>query len=181
MNRPRAALTALCVAFLFAACDDAPSPDALLAYIEQQAPSASFRRDSHLRLGRFTLALARGVARLVEPGDRETHLVLSNVRRVEISTWEVDGLPPLDGLRIPPRLEKRLEDAGWVAMLQARDEESRTWVYYREDSGGTIRNLYVVELDAVELTVIDLAGSLDRVVAELVADDPDGFVADLGA
>ena len=66
-------------------------------------------------------------------------------------------------------------------MVKAHEEDSRTWIFLREDGAGTIRNLYLVELDSAELTVIDLAGRLDRVLAEFVAADPDGFLSDLGS
>jgi hypothetical protein len=157
-----------------------PSAETVRAHIERQAPGARFRRDSRIRLGRLTLGLARGVLRLVEPGDRDAHRVLSSVDRLEVATYEVESLPPLGGLEIPPRLATLLARGGWVPMVKTRDEDGRTWVYYREDDRGSIRNLYIVELDSVELTIIDLAGNLDRIVAEMVADDPDAFLADLG-
>jgi Domain of unknown function (DUF4252) len=171
----------LTVALSSVACaGEPPSAETVRWHIERQLPGVRFHRDTHLRLGRFTMALARGVVRLVEPGDRETHRILSHVRRVDVATYEVEGVPALDGLRLPPRLEKDLASGGWVPMVRTREEDSRTWIYYRENGSGSIRNLYIVELDSDEMTIIDLAGSLDRMAAELVADDPNGFVAGLG-
>jgi hypothetical protein len=161
--------------------EEAPSAAAVRAHIEREVPGARLRRDSNIRLGRFTLAVAKGVMRLVEPGDRETRRALSHIHRVHVTTYEVLSLPDIDGLELPVSFERGLARQGWIPMLQEREEDSRTWVFLRQDEAGTIRNLYLVELDNAELTVIDLAGRLDRVMAEFVADDPDGFLSDLGS
>lgn len=158
----------------------APSAETVRLHIEREVPGAAFRRDSHIRFGRFTFGLVKGVLRMTAFEDRETRRVLSHVKKIDIASYEVLSLPELDDLRLPRRFERNLAKLGWYPMLRERDQDSRTWIFYRQGDGDTITNLYIVSLDAAELTVIDLAGRLDRLTAELVADDPDGFVASLG-
>ena len=161
--------------------EEPPSAATVRAHIEREVPGARLRRDSSIRLGRFTLGLAKGVMRLIEPGDRQTHRALSNIHRVHVTSYEVLALPDIDRLELPASFERGLARHGWYPMVKEREEDSRTWIFLREDGAGTIRNLYLVELDSAELTVIDLAGRLDRVLAEFVAADPDGFLSGLGS
>ena len=184
MKRGRAALAGLvaAAALSLVGCKDTPpSGETVRMLIEREVPGAQLRRGSRVRLGRFTLALAKGVMRLVAHDDAETRRVLSHVRRVDIADYEVVSLPD-DGLApLADSFARRLESHGWQPMVKAREEDSRTWIFYRESTAGSISNLYIVELDAAELVVIDLAGRLDRLTAELIADDPGGFVAGIGS
>lgn len=179
----RAATLVLAVAaFAATACDDgeAPSAEAVRLHLEHSVPDAEFRREAHIRLGRFTLGLAKGAMRLVAFEDRETRRALSQVRSIDIASYEVVSWPAETTVTLPRRFERRLAQEGWYPMVKSREEDSQTWIFVRESEPGAISNLYIVELDEAELTVIDLRGRLDRVVAQLVADDPDGFIADLG-
>lgn len=162
-------------------CDgEAPAAESVRLHFERSVPGVEFRRDSHIRLGRFTLGLAKGVMRVVAYEDRETRRALSQIHSIDVASYEVVSLPPVDELTLPPRFERRLAEEGWYPMVKTREEDSQSWIFVRERASGAISNLYIVELDAAELTVIDLTGRLDRVVAQLVADDPDGFLADVG-
>jgi Domain of unknown function (DUF4252) len=158
-----------------------PAADTVRAYIERSVPGAEFRRDSHIRLGRFTLGLVKGAMRLVGAEDREARQIMANIRSVDIATYEVMSLPTVLKLSLPPRMERQMAEDGWYPMVKTREEDSRTWIFAREVETGTVTNLYIVELDSSELTIIDLAGRLDRIAAQMVADDPDGFVDGLGS
>lgn len=162
-------------------CDgEAPSAESVRLHLERSVPGAEFRRESHVRLGRFTLGLAKGVMRLVAFEDRETRQALSQIHSIDVASYEVVSWPATDRITLPPRFERRFADQGWYPMVKSREEDSQSWIFVREVEPGAISNLYIVEIDAAELTVIDLTGRLDRVVAQLVADDPDTFLADLG-
>jgi Domain of unknown function (DUF4252) len=180
MRRGVALVVAL-AALASAGCQggEPPAADTVRFYLERSIPGSEFRRDSHVRLGRFTLGLVRGVMRLVGEEDRETRVALANIRSVDIASYEVLSLPAVPALALPPRMERQMAADGWYPMVRTREEDAHTWIFVRETEAGTVSNLYIVELDAVELTIVDLAGRLDRVVAEMVADDPDAFLASL--
>ncbi len=180
MNRV-AVLVLAVTAFTTMGCDGAaPSAESVRLHLERSLPGAEFRRESHVRLGRFTLGLAKGVMRLVAYDDRETRRALSQIHSIDVASYEVVSLPTAGKITLPPRFERRLAAQGWHPMVKTREEDSQSWIFVREIESGAISNLYIVELDSVELTVIDLVGRLDRVMAQLVADDPDGFLADVG-
>lgn len=184
MLQPRRALltiTACGLALTLVACKgESPSPEIVRSHIERELPGAEFKKDTRIRLGRITFGLAKGVFKLVEPDDLGMSKAISNVKKVDIAIYEVVSLPEISTLELPADFERNLERYGWYPMVRTREDDSRVWVYYREDDAGSIRNLYVVELDEAELVVIDLGGRLDRVMAELIADDPDGFIAGIG-
>jgi hypothetical protein len=180
MRRAGAAALILATS-LFVGCDgEPPSADRVRAHLEHDLPGVRFHRGEHVRLGRFTMALVRGLVRVAAADDREARQVLGSIRRVEVATWEIEGSFDFADIRGPGDLERRLARSGWQLMVRETQEDSRTWIFVRPDEGGAIRNLYIVELDPNELTVVDLAGRIDEMMAAAVADDPDGFVADLG-
>jgi len=178
----RAALALLLTAAaLGMACDEPPSAEVIRAHIERAVPGARFEKEANIRLGRFSFALAKGVMRLVEPGDGEMGRAMSHIKKVHVAVYEVVALPEdAERLELPKGFEKNLAKEGWYPMVKTVEEDSQVVVFLREDADGTIRNLYLVELDAAELVVIDMAGRLDRMVAEFVAEDPDGFLSELG-
>lgn len=180
MRATAAALLSL-VALAGTGCKgEPPAADAVRLHIERAVPGAEFRRDSRVRLGRFTLALAKGAMRLVAFEDRDTRRALSQVHSIDIASYEVISMPPVAALSLPPRVERGLSAEGWYPMIKTREEDAHSWIFVRESEDGMVSNMYIVELDAAELTIIDLQGRLDRVVAQFVADDPDGFVGGLG-
>lgn len=178
-------LALLALALPLAGCKGEPPSAAQLRLQLEQLSGASFRRDSHVRLGRVALALVRPILRWVDDGDpdvRKARNILANIRRVDVATYEVVSPPDLTRLdRVSGRLERRLADGGWTMMLREREADERVWIFYREDDAGTIRNLYLVDLDERELTVVDLAGRLDQMLAEALADDSDGLVEALSS
>ena len=180
-GRVTAALLACLAALFLASCKgEPPSAETVRQIIEREVPGAQLRRTSHVHLGRFTLGLVKGVMRLVAFDDAETRRTLSHVQRVDIADYEILSMPEAD-FELTDSFHGKLERHGWYPMVKVREEDSRTWIYYREDGVGSISNLYIVELDSTELVVIDLAGRLDRLTAELIADDPDAFMAGIGS
>ena len=173
-------LAVLAVAAVVGCDDGAPSAGAVRAALEEQLPEARFERDGHLRLGRVVMALARGVVGIVED-DPELRRTLSHVRRMEIASYLVENLPDLSAVGLPEGLERRMQGAGWQSVVRTRDPEELVWIFVRPRPDGSIANLYIVDLDPQELTVIDLRGRLDELVAEAIADDPRGFAGRVGA
>ena len=157
-----------------------PSVDTVRWEIERRLPEARFERDSHIRLGRLTLGLARRIVHIADPGDPDT-AVLDHIRRIEVATYRVRSLPNLDHhLTTQTAFEKALAQNGWTMALRERDAKSRTWMFFRFDGQEKLSNLYIVALDPAELTLIRLDGNLDRAMAESIADHPKEMVKEVG-
>lgn len=162
-------------------CKSAPPVEQVKAELERQLPGAEFDREFRLRLGRFTLGMARSLAEWALPEEDEDLELLRHVRRIDVGSYRVVSLPPLDDLAPPAPLIGALERSGWSLMVSTRDDGEWIWLFVRQDEAGVIRSLYVVALDEVELTMVSLEGRLDRLVAEAIADDPAGFANALGS
>ncbi len=157
-----------------------PSIDTVRGEIERRIPEASFERESHIRLGRITLGLARGIVHLADPGDPDTK-VLDDVDHLEVATYRVRSLPDLEKrLTAETGFEQALAKNGWTTMLRERDHGSRTWIFLRADAKGALSDLYVVSLDPAELTLVRIDGRLDRAMADSIADHPKKLAQEVG-
>lgn len=162
-------------------CRSAPPVGTVMARLEAELPGAEFEREFHLRLGRLSLGLVKRIADWGLSEDDEDLMMLRRVSHIDIGSYRVVSLPPLDDLRLPPDLLRALDRSGWRLMLRTRDRGECVWLFVREDPSGAIRSLYVVALDEVELTMVSLEGRLDQVLAEAIAADAAGFAATLGS
>ena len=160
---------------LVAACNGTPSASEVRWALEREIPGASFERESHLRLGRFTMALAKRVALWGMPDDDEARGIVSKIRSVDIATYRVLTMPSEIDPATIQKLDRKLAANGWSPLVRERDDGSQTWVLTRHDNDGGIRGLLIVELDAWELAIVGVAGKLDEVLAQAIADDPEGF------
>lgn len=166
---------------LLSGCKDSPSVDSVRWELEQQLPGVRFERESHIRLGRLTMALAKPIVRWALDEDDEARAIVTNIKRVDVGVYRVVSLPDLGELDLEPRFEQRLAANGWTMVVRQNEEDERTWVFTREDKEGKIRGLFVATLDADELTLVSIDGRLDRVIAAALADDPGELVEILGS
>jgi hypothetical protein len=170
----------LVAATMTTACKQSPGVGTVRAGIEQQIPGAEFEREFHMKLGRMSMGLAKKIARFGFDEEDEELDMLRAVKRVDIGTYRVIALPPIDELELPPGLVRQLSTAGWEVLLREQSEGERTWVFVHAGDKGTLTSVYVVVLDKVELTMVAVEGRLDELIASAIADDPDGFISSLG-
>ena len=174
----RRVLSLLLVALLVPAaliaggCKDLPSAAAIRSEIEREIPGARFERDSHIRLGRVALAFVKPIARWSLDEDDEARAILSGVRKVDISSYRVSGLPDSVDRKTLRGLEGRMVAHGWSQIVHASDGDDNTWLFSRASDSGSIRGILVVELDDDELTIVGVEGRLDEVLARALADEP---------
>ena len=157
---------------LLSGCGGAPSVEEVRSELQQRFPRARFEREEHVHLGRISMAFVHGVMRLV-PDAAEARDITNPINSVDMATYRVHGLPDLDGLAGETRFERQLARAGWSNTVRTRDADgSRTWLFTRADSGGSLRNLFVVTLEGNELTLVRVDGRLDRAFAAAMAEHP---------
>lgn len=152
-------------------CATSPTVNQVRWEIERRFPDARFVREDHVRLGRLSMGLVRGIVRMV-PGRMEGQGIITQVHRIEVETYRVSSLPDLDALDAENRFEERLARAGWSLTVRSRDADERVWMFTRANSRGSLRNLFVVNLEGDELSLVRIDGRLDRVFAEAVALHP---------
>ena len=169
---------ALLAALLLTGCKETPTMASIQWEIERQIPGIRLEPESHVRLGRFTLAVVKKIVRLAGDEDDDDLRMISHVKRVAVATYRVRSLPAAESLDGPYRFDRQLAERGWEVVVRQREDDEQAWVFYRLDEDDSIRNLYVVTLDPYELVVVDLEGRLDQLLAEALADEP-GELAEL--
>jgi uncharacterized protein YecE (DUF72 family) len=157
---------------LLTGCGGAPSVEEVRLELQHRFPHARFEREEHVHLGRISMAFVHGVMRLV-PDAAEARDIVNPIHSVDMATYRVHGLPDLDRLTGETRFERQLARAGWSNTVRAREADgSRTWVFTRADSEGSLRNLFVVTFEGNELTLVRVDGRLDHAFAAAVAEHP---------
>lgn len=174
-------LVAVFLSAFLSGCKDAPSVASVRWELEQQLPGVRFERESHIRLGRLTMALAKPIVRWALDEDEEARAIVSNIKRLDVGVFRVVALPALHELHLDLRFEQRLAANGWTMVVHEQDDADRTWVFTRADKQGKIRGLFVAALDAEELTLVSLDGRIDRVLAAALADNPGELLDILGS
>jgi len=156
-----------------AGCAGVPSADSVRGEIERQLPGARFERAEHLHLGRVSLGLLHWLAGFDHDREDQNSIAMFRaISGVEIATYKVRSLPSPESIRLPADVENRLHEAGWRTMLRSEQKNDHAWILYRGDSPESIRDLYIVALDAKELSLVRVSGHLDQVMARAMAEEP---------
>jgi hypothetical protein len=157
---------------LLSGCGGAPSVEEVRWELQHRFPHARFEREEHVHLGRISMAFVHGVMRLV-PDAAEARDIVNPIHSVDVATYRVHNLPDLDRLTGETRFERQLARAGWSNTVRSRDADgSRTWLFTRADSEGSLRNLFVVTLEGNELTLVRVDGRLDQAFAAAIVEHP---------
>lgn len=178
MNRPFVTFSLLLL--LFAATPSRagsgmPSAPAVCHEIEQELPGVHFERESRIRLGRVALAFVKPIARWALDDDDEARTYLAAIKKVDIATYRVLNLPEISDTAAIRRIEGRMLDNGWIKMLRESDDDDNTWVFLRHRKDGSVRGLFVIELDHRELSIVGVEGRIDEILAHAIADEPGEF------
>jgi hypothetical protein len=163
------------LSFVVAGCGGSPSVEQVRWELQRRFPEARFEREEHIRLGRISMGLIRGLVRMV-PGKVDGQEFLSAVHRIDVATYRVSSLPDIDRLQGETRFADQLAKAGWTTVVRTRENDERAWVYVRSDDAGVMRSLFVVALEADELTLVRLDGRIDEALMEAIARDPEDAV-----
>lgn len=173
MRRLAGWLLVVPLAIGLAGCKSAPSPQMVAWELEDRIEGAEFEKEFAFSLGRVSMGLAKSIVNLgLDESDPELE-ALRAVRRMALAIYRVESLPSLDSLEGIRGLDEGLARSGWFRVLYAREEDSGTWVYARGNPSGALSNVYIVALDPEELVIVSLQGSLDRMLAAVLADDPE--------
>jgi hypothetical protein len=163
----------LSLASLLAGCGGSPTVSEVRWELQRRFPQARFEPEEHVHLGRFTLGLLHGVARLAahDEDGREGVAMFRQIHSVDVASYKVRNLPDLDGLTSDTRFDRELKAHGWSLLVRTREADESTWVYVR-GTDGILSNLFVVSLEKNELTLARVDGRLDRMVAMAMAEHP---------
>lgn len=167
------------VAGTLAGCAESSFTARARGELEASFPGARFEKQVAMHFGRLTTAMMKPVARWALREDDEDMDVLRRIRRIDIAIYEVRSFPGEVGGATLTGLEDALGGKDWDRLLRTREDGEVTWIFNRERDG-EITDLFVVTVDGAEMVMVRVGGRLDRMLADLIADDPGGFGASLG-
>jgi hypothetical protein len=172
---PRNALLGLTLllAAPLAGCLDTPSALDIKDEMERALPGARFSPTEHVHLGRFTMALIHGLVRMAGDDDPDHGLEMARaIHAVDVTTYRVESLPPLEGIALPARFADQLTAHGWSVVVRTAEPTERTWILSHLEAGDSLTGLCVVSLEPKELTIVRIDGRLDRLFALALAEHP---------
>jgi hypothetical protein len=177
IRAPAGAALAAC-ALLASGCWQGPGVERVRSAVERQIPGARFDQEVHVRFGRLTTGFVHWVADLAlddaEDDERRARAIVNAIDRVEVAVWanrQPAEPEALDAVAMPRSLERMLAQEGWGVMLESRTGGERAWVLTRQQEGA-IQALYLVALDAAELSVVRLEGRFDEAFVRALSERP---------
>ena len=136
--------------------------------IAHQVPEAEIGDGYAMAFGSISMGLARLFAGFADDEDGEiAQVALREVRKVSFGHYDIHGTVDGTRLTMPSRLRDYVDDRGWTHLLTFREEQEAGWVLYRAN-GDDITDLFVVVLDAEELTLARVSGNLSALVLNVL-------------
>jgi hypothetical protein len=139
----------------------------------ETALDGDFEREVGIRLGRFSIGLGKAILGVIASEDDEE---LSNVtemlrglRKVEVSVYETGELGGEGWRDVARRVESAMARESFTATVRVRDDHELAWVFCRLDEKEQLRAVTVIALDDEQLTLVRLAGRLDRALAAAIS------------
>ncbi len=148
--------------------------------LEAGLPGARFEPVISFHFGRLTTALVKPIAIWATRDEDEGFNLMRGVRKIDVAIYDVESFPNRYEPSALGPMESRLYRNGWGRVVRTREDDEITWVFNRENEAGEIRDLMVLSLDGAEMVLVRVGGKVDRLLAEMIADDPGGFSASLG-
>ncbi len=119
-------LIVLLAAFALAGCKDTPSAADVEWQLEHLIPGLRLERESHIRIPRIAMVVARKLMRMLPDEDKEDLKLISHVKRVNVATYRVVSSPSASTLEVPARFEKRLTQDDWELVVRQREDDEYT-------------------------------------------------------
>jgi len=155
-------------------CASAGSNARLSSMIDVELETNTLKREEHIKLGRFSLSVVRGLARLAgEDFDDDESGIVKSLRSVEISTYSIE--PPLvEGQDFPiGQVEKSLSTRGWTRVVTSHEDGGEVMLLTRAGHNGKIDGIFVLSADRNEVEMVQIEGPLDEAITDAIAEDSD--------
>ncbi|MFO7444878.1 MAG: DUF4252 domain-containing protein [Ignavibacteriaceae bacterium] len=123
----------------------------------------NFVTDMEFALGSFELWLAEGIVSIAEP-DEIAADIIDCVSEVQVGTYLRKGnyeIPTKDLLK---KIDRQMERKGWKFMVKAFQKDEMTAVYINKNAAKMFRDLFIVQIDDEQMTIVQVKGDLRRVI-----------------
>jgi hypothetical protein len=94
--------------------------------------------------------------------------ILDDVSSVQVGIYKKlreTNSPDINALRA---IEEKMSQSGWKSIVRSSSHGELSAVYVRNNPGETLNGMFVINLDAEELVLVEIEGDLKEVIAAAI-------------
>ncbi len=169
------AVLALVSVFLFAGCFGVEGNFKNIRNDLLSAAGTRFHTDIEFSLGKFGLGIAKEIVRH-ENNDEDAKEILKHISKVQIGVYKNRSrtMPEFKDSFIR-KADKEMERHGWESIVKNYGERELNIVYVQNDNSGRLSEIFVINMDRKELTLVEVSGNLDEVITYIIKEKGLGF------
>ncbi|MEW5702353.1 MAG: DUF4252 domain-containing protein [Candidatus Zixiibacteriota bacterium] len=172
-NRKATLIVVAALPLLLSGCMRARQLEGIGQQIVWSCPEADFHRDVSLSLGPMSIGVLSWAAGLADDDEdvREARQYLRCIRSLQVVVYDIDG--KIGDVRdlFPRRLQETLQDDDWELLVKSNEPDGQTWIHYREDNKGVVREMNIAALDRDEFVLVRISGNLNRLFEQALEDE----------
>jgi len=120
--------------------------------------------DVEFSVGSFGISIAKAVVKS-DDNDREAKEILDNISHVQIGVYKNHHSSSFNNsFQILKDIDSQMMENGWQYVVRSRCNKEVTGVYVKIVNGNELKELFVVNLDQRELTLVEVKGNLEKVL-----------------
>jgi hypothetical protein len=123
----------------------------------------NYATDSEFALGSFELWLADGIVSFTD-ADKMAKDILDNISGVQVGIYKRKSDVDLNSKELLKKIDRQMKREGLVYIVKSFDKDNVSAVYINKDHNKMLRELFVVDLNDNEITVVQLTGNLEKVI-----------------
>ena len=123
-----------------------------------------FETDAEFSLGGFEIWILDGLAGFIEDDEIATTF-LSSVSGIQIGVYKRNSngnLFPQKNLLT--KIDKQMNRKGWKYVVKSFESNEMSAVYINKDSEIMLKELFVVNVDNSEVTIVHISGDLEKII-----------------
>lgn len=126
--------------------------------------NGNFEREIEFSVGSGLLELT-GVFVSFTDTEVDAEDLLDQIHRVQIGVFKNKGFEEFSySADLLDKLSYGMEQAGWSYIVKNKEKGEMAGVFVKEESGGEIRQMFVIALDDDELVMTEISGHINKLV-----------------
>ncbi len=135
-----------------------------------------FHKDIEFSIGSAGLSFASAIA---DFSDEDAHEVIRHLSKVQVGVFRnSDPVSRQAAIEILNKIDRRLQSDGWSYLVKSYDKADVSSVYVKQNLNNELREIFVINLSAKELTIVNVKGRLERIIATVIRDRKIDFGGD---
>ncbi len=134
--------------------------------IKKEISPAKVKTKFKFAFGPISLSTARSIVNFTKDGE-EASKYLKEIQRVQVGVYEVHEAERASQLRIPRKVEQKLEKLGWEIFIRIKEKDEHVNLFYKQISKH-VSGLYMIVLEADEMVIVEVLGNLEQIIEQAI-------------